>query len=400
MEQGSPGRSAGAQSSQRIARRGAARQYLRAQPLLSRGRDDANARSRPRVRLQDPLVPPRRGGVQDCRCPGARGHRVIDLVGLVGLQGRGNGRDLRERRAAAAGRSARRDPLRRCVRDPAVESGSGESDVSRPARGDSNYPRPGGTVVHRESGVGTRPRLARWHARGREDGRRRGLVGRSVVGVCPCYSGLQRRLAGLRSQRSRTSAEHRFLAGAAMIAVLLAQTIAITGGTVYPVSGPKIENATVLIRDGKIAAVGSNVTVPAGATRIDAAGKWVTPGLIDGAGQMGLREISAVQNTNEATLRGNEVAASFNVLEGINPASTLIAVNRMEGVTTTLAVPNGSLIWGQAVLIDLDGTTIEAMRVKSPTAMVADRSEGENDAGGGARCGVAQRLGRGANDAR
>jgi len=185
-----------------------------------------------------------------------------------------------------------------------------------------------------------------------------------------------------------------------MIAFLLAQTIAITGGTVYPVSGPKIENATVLIRDGKIAAVGSNVAVPAGATRIDAAGKWVTPGLIDGAGQMGLREISAVQNTNESTLRGNEVAASFNVLEGINPASTLIAVNRIEGVTSTLAVPNGSLIWGQAVFIDLDGATIEAMRVKSPAAMVADLSEGSKDAGGGSRAGVAQRLRRVLDDAR
>jgi len=185
-----------------------------------------------------------------------------------------------------------------------------------------------------------------------------------------------------------------------MIAFLLAQTIAITGGTVYPVSGPKIENATVLIRDGKIAAVGTNVAVPAGATRIDATGKWVTPGFIDGAGQMGLREISAVQNTNEAALRGDEVAASFNVLEGINPASTLIAVNRMEGITSTVAVPNGSLIYGQAVMIDLDGETIEAMRVKSPVAMVADLSEGSKDAGGGSRAGVAARLRRVLNDAR
>ena len=185
-----------------------------------------------------------------------------------------------------------------------------------------------------------------------------------------------------------------------MIAFLLAQTIAITGGTVYPVSGPKIENATVLIRDGRIAAVGTNVAVPAGATRIDASSKWVTPGLIDGAGQMGLREIGAVQNTSEFTLRGNEVAAAFNVLEGINPASTLIAVNRMEGVTTSLAVPTGSLIWGQAVLIDLDGATIEAMRVKSPAAMVADLSEGAKDAGGGSRAGVAQRLRRVLDDAR
>ena len=184
-----------------------------------------------------------------------------------------------------------------------------------------------------------------------------------------------------------------------MIAFLLAQTIAITGGTVYPVSGPKIDNATVLIRDGRIAAVGSNVAIPAGATRIDATGKWVTPGLIDGAGNMGLREIGAVQNTNEGTLRGNEVAAAFNVAEGINPASTLIPVTRIEGVTTTLAVPGGDLIWGQAVLIDLDGTTIEAMVAKSPVAIVADLSEGSKGAGGSSRAGAAQRLGRVFNDA-
>ncbi len=185
-----------------------------------------------------------------------------------------------------------------------------------------------------------------------------------------------------------------------MIVFLLAQTIAITGGTVYPVSGPKLENATVLIRDGRIAAVGPNVAVPTGATRIDASGKWVTPGLINGAGNMGLREIGSIQNTNEGTLRGNEVAAAFNVLEGINPGSTLIPVNRIEGVTTALAVPGGGLIWGQAVLIDLDGATIEAMRVKSPAAMVADLSEGAKEAGGGSRAGVAQRLRRVLNDAR
>ncbi len=184
-----------------------------------------------------------------------------------------------------------------------------------------------------------------------------------------------------------------------MIAFLLAQTIAITGGTVYPVSGPKIDNATVLIRDGRIVAVGTNVAIPAGATRTDATGKWVTPGLIDGAGQMGLREISAVQGTNEGTLRGTDVAAAFNVAEGINPASTLIPVTRIEGVTTTLVVPGGELIWGQAVLIDLDGATIEAMVAKSPVAMVADLSEGAKAAGGGSRAGVAQRVRRIFNDA-
>src|SRR6058998_2649419 len=122
-----------------------------------------------------------------------------------------------------------------------------------------------------------------------------------------------------------------------MIAFLLAQTIAITGGTVYPVAGPKLANATVLIRDGKIVAVGAGVTTPSDATRIDATGKWVTPGLIDGAGQLGLVEIGAVAGTREGSLRGDTIAAAFNVTEGINPASAVIAVTRIEGVTTVLA---------------------------------------------------------------
>ena len=182
-------------------------------------------------------------------------------------------------------------------------------------------------------------------------------------------------------------------------ALLLAQTIAVTGATVYPVSGPKIANGTVLIRDGNIAAVGANVTIPSGATRIDATGKWVTPGLIDGGGQMGLVEISAVRGTREGALASDTVAAAFNVAEGINPASALIPVTRIEGITTALAAPDGHLISGQAVLIDLDGATIEQMVVKSPVAIVARLNEDVKDEAGGSRAGVAQRLRRVFGDA-
>ncbi len=185
-----------------------------------------------------------------------------------------------------------------------------------------------------------------------------------------------------------------------MIAVLLAQTIAITGGTVFPVAGPRLERATVLLRDGRIAAVGTNVAIPPGASRIDATGKWVTPGLIDGAGEMGLTEIGAVRETNDAAVRNDTVAASFNVAEGINPASTLIPITRIAGVTTTLAVPAEGLIRGQAVLIDLDGATLEAMLVKSPVAMVAELSARTKDAGGGgSRAGASERLRRVLDDA-
>jgi len=159
-----------------------------------------------------------------------------------------------------------------------------------------------------------------------------------------------------------------------MIAFLLAQTIAITGGTVYPVAGPKLAKATVLIRDGRIAAVGTDVSVPSDATRIDAAGKWVTPGLIDGAGQLGLVEISAVPGTREGSIQGDTIAAAFSVAEGINPASTLIPVTRIEGITTALAVPAGNLVSGQAVLIDLDSFSIGPREWDLiQTALFADR---------------------------
>jgi len=184
-----------------------------------------------------------------------------------------------------------------------------------------------------------------------------------------------------------------------MIAFLLAQTIAITGGTVYPVSGPEIANATVLIRDGKIAAVGTGVAVPPDAARIDATGKWVTPGLIDGAGQMGLVEIGAVAGTREALLKGDTIAASFNVAEGINPASVVISVTRIEGVTTVLAVPAGNLVSGQAVLIDLAGNTIEEMLVKSPVGVVLNDSETGKDFAGGSRAALVERVRRVFRDA-
>src|SRR5207253_1890938 len=88
-----------------------------------------------------------------------------------------------------------------------------------------------------------------------------------------------------------------------------------------------------------------------------------------------------------------------NVAEGINPASTLIPVTRVEGITTALAVPTGNLVSGQAVLIDLDGATIEQMLVKSPVGIVADLSESAKDDAGGSRAAVADRLRRVFRDA-
>jgi len=114
-----------------------------------------------------------------------------------------------------------------------------------------------------------------------------------------------------------------------------AQTIAITGGKVFPVSGPPIENGTVVITNGRITAVGANVAIPADARRVDATGKWVTPGLINSATSLGIEEIGAVPDTRDVSAEGKDnIAAAFTVWDGLNPNSVLLAPARKEGVTT------------------------------------------------------------------
>jgi imidazolonepropionase-like amidohydrolase len=161
-----------------------------------------------------------------------------------------------------------------------------------------------------------------------------------------------------------------------------AQTVAITGGTVYPVSGPKIENGTVLLRDGRVVAVGANVTVPAGAQRVDATGKWVTPGFVNGATQIGVVDVSAVAETRDASATGQEnIAAAFRVWEGYNPRSVLIAPAREEGVTTIVVAPSGGMVAGQAAITDLDAPDAATRTLRGPVAMVAQLGSSQ---GGGA----------------
>jgi imidazolonepropionase-like amidohydrolase len=159
----------------------------------------------------------------------------------------------------------------------------------------------------------------------------------------------------------------------ALTGAALAQTIAITGGKVYPVSGPVIENGTVVITNGVISAVGANVPIPAGAQRIDATGKIVTPGFVDAATQLGVQEIGAVADTRDVAARGKDnVAAAFTVWDGLNPNSVLLAPARKEGVTSFVILPTGGLISGQAALVDVVPGTTTDMIIRAPVAMVAE----------------------------
>lgn len=166
----------------------------------------------------------------------------------------------------------------------------------------------------------------------------------------------------------------------AVPATVGAQTVAIVGGTVFPVSGPKIPNGTVLITGGKVTAVGAGIPVPAGAERVDAAGKWVTPGLFVAGTTIGLSEAGGPQFSggyNDTRARGSDgVAASFRAWEGFNPANTFLRKNVQAGVTTIgLTAPSGYL-GGQAAVLHLAGTTLAEMTVRGGAAMVAAWSPG------------------------
>jgi hypothetical protein len=147
-----------------------------------------------------------------------------------------------------------------------------------------------------------------------------------------------------------------------------AGTLALVGGTVHTVTGPTIENATVVIVDGKIAAVGADVRVPAGAEVVSVAGKQVYPGFVAPYTVLGLTEITSVQGSNDYAETG-EVNPNIRAEVEVNPESELIPVARDNGITSALIVPQGGVLSGTSALMHLDGWTREDMTVRAPVAL-------------------------------
>jgi imidazolonepropionase-like amidohydrolase len=212
----------------------------------------------------------------------------------------------------------------------------------------------------------------------------------------------------------------KFIAGGLIVAacgigtampVVAQGPIAIDGATVHTVSGPVIEDGTVLIRDGLIVSVGRNVEIPADAVVIDGRGKVLTPGFMESKTNLGLAEVGLAPGTQDFMMVVEDnIAAAFNVLDGINPNSVVFAEARRGGVLTAItqpgiagiSAPGGPvhLVSGQGVLIDLVGGDLDAMTVSSPVAMFAVLGEGSQAAGGGARAGATLRLRELLDDAR
>ena len=145
----------------------------------------------------------------------------------------------------------------------------------------------------------------------------------------------------------------------------------IRGATVHPVDGPEIKNGLVLISEGKIAGVGSEITIPDEAAVVDAAGMHVYPGLIDAGTTLGITEIGAVGETHDYSESGvfqPDVRAGV----AINVDSALIPVSRAGGITTAFVRPSGMTIAGQCSLVQTAGWTSEEMVLEYDAGLSLD----------------------------
>ena len=139
-----------------------------------------------------------------------------------------------------------------------------------------------------------------------------------------------------------------------------------------PVDGDPVDGGTVLIRDGRIDAVGASgdVEVPDGMPVVDATGLWVLPGFVEAHGHVGLWEESegwAGQDTNEMT---DPNGARLRALDAVNPADVGFADALSGGVTTIVALPgSGNPIGGQTAALKAAGRTVEEMLIREPVSV-------------------------------
>jgi imidazolonepropionase-like amidohydrolase len=168
----------------------------------------------------------------------------------------------------------------------------------------------------------------------------------------------------------------------------------IRGATVWTGTGQTLQNTDVVIRDGRIAALGANAAAP-GATEIDGRGRFVYPGMTDAFTPLGLAEIGGIATMNLRSELG-EFNPHMRAVVAINVDSDMMAITRANGVTTAITAPSGGVISGQAALVNLAGWTWEDMAVTPTAAYVLNYPReptfGFGGAGGGPQEGARERV--------
>ena len=140
--------------------------------------------------------------------------------------------------------------------------------------------------------------------------------------------------------------------------------VLIRNATILTGSGTRVDGGDVLFANGRIEAVGQSLTAPAGAVLIDAAGRWVTPGLIDVHSHMGSSPspgVDAHGDTNEST---DPVTPNVWIEHSVWPQDPGFETALQGGVTSIQVLPgSGNLIGGRGVTLkNVPATTYQAMK--------------------------------------
>src|SRR5688572_16722694 len=211
------------------------------------------------------------------------------------------------------------------------------------------------------------------------------------------------RMKSLQSQSG--NADWRSLTAFAVVAALLAaaptaQTdeppvFALTNARIVTVSGATIDKGALVLRNGIIEAVGSNVSIPGDARQLDATGLTIYPGLIDALSDAGIEEAARSQTTGAGrtaatpaqqvqvpqvqqpqqsapvTSPGERQSLSpyVQAADILNPSSRKIESLRAAGFTTALVAPTRGIFPGQSALVNLAGSSAGSMILKSPVAL-------------------------------
>jgi hypothetical protein len=178
-----------------------------------------------------------------------------------------------------------------------------------------------------------------------------------------------------------------------------AQSVLIRGAKVHTVTERgTLENADVLINDGRIVEVGRNLVAGPGTSVVEARGRPLTPGLFGGITGLGIQEVSLESSTvDNSPVSGDARKAGpplprpeFDVTPAFNPDSMVIGVNRVDGITSAMVAPGGSagagIIAGQGAVARLDGR-VDAF-VRGSRSLFVDL--GSDAAGGSGRGRAAQ----------
>jgi imidazolonepropionase-like amidohydrolase len=185
-----------------------------------------------------------------------------------------------------------------------------------------------------------------------------------------------------------------------LAAPIAAETIAVTHGMIISLGAAgTVKDGMVIIKDGRINAVGTGLAIPAGARIIDAGGHYVTPGLVASDSNIGATEVEGESSSDDGAGATDSLSAAFDISLGINPASMVIPVARLGGVTRAVVTPElpgrggkkgDRLFAGQAAVIDLSGEANSITR--RAAALIVDVDSDAASHLGGSHASVLQLL--------